>query len=75
MARSDKESIPLFENLWTVTDTAEFLKVKEKTIYDWVHKRIIPVHKVNNHLLRFKRSEIERWLTSNGASHYGNRQT
>lgn len=60
----------LFENLWTVTDTAEFLKVREKTIYDWVHKKQVPFIKVNR-LLRFKPSEIAKWLQTGG--HYGDR--
>lgn len=64
----------VFEKLWTVTDTAEFLQVSEKTVYDWVHKREIPFHKVHR-LVRFKPREIEKWLNSEGRSHYGNRQT
>ena len=62
----------LFENLWTVTDTADFLKVSEKTIYDWVYKREIPFIKLRR-LLRFRPSEIAKWLHSGG--HNGNRFT
>lgn len=59
----------IFENLWTVTETAGHLKVSPKTIYDWVHKRQIPFVKVNR-LVRFRLSEIEKWLLKGG--HYGN---
>lgn len=59
-----------FQNLWTVTDTANFLKVSKKTVYDWVHKRQIPFIKVRR-LLRFKPEEIAKWLHTGG--HYGNR--
>ncbi len=60
-----KQKVLFFENFWTVTETAEFLNVSPKTIYDWVHKREIPFHKLKR-LLRFRRSEIEKWLTGNG---------
>lgn len=59
-----------FQNLWTVTDVANFLKVSEKTVYDWVHKRQIPFVKVRR-LLRFKPEEIAKWLHIGG--HYGSR--
>lgn len=59
------QKILFFENFWTVTETAEFLNVSPKTIYDWVHKREIPFHKLKR-LLRFRRSEIEKWLAGNG---------
>jgi len=64
-------AVPVFDNLWTVTDLAQFLRVSDKTIYDWVHKRVIPFHKANR-LVRFKPAEIERWLSSKGESHHGN---
>lgn len=66
---TQQNETPLFENLWTVTDTAEYLKVSEKTIYDWVYKRQIPFHKCNR-LLRFRPSEIAKWFSKGG--HYGN---
>lgn len=60
-----RESSRLFENLWNVMDTAAFLSVSEKTIYDWVHKREIPFVKVKR-LLRFRPTEIAKWLQKNG---------
>jgi excisionase family DNA binding protein len=53
----------VFENLWTVKDLAEYLRVEKKTIYDWVHKREIPFQKVNR-LVRFRPKEVEAWLSS-----------
>lgn len=52
-----------FENFWTVTDLAEHLKVSPATIYDWVHQRVIPYQKIRGRLLRFRPSEIEKWLS------------
>ena len=37
--------------LWKPQETAEFLRVPLRTIYDWVHKKKIPYHKVGR-LLR-----------------------
>lgn len=59
-ALSDKNR-KFFENLWTVTDLARFLRVQESTVYQWVHEKKVPFHKVNR-LVRFKPSEIEKWL-------------
>ncbi len=66
------ENRSLFENLWTVTETAEFLRVSEKTIYDWVYRREIPFIKLKR-LLRFRPTEIAKWLQIGG--HNGNRRT
>ena len=68
MMRRPSQNERFFENFWTVTDLAEYLSVREKTVYDWVHKREIPFQKVNR-LLRFRPSDIEKWLSSKGGSH------
>ena len=57
LIKSDNDSV--IENFWTVTDVAEHLQVSEKTVYDWVHRRKIPFHKVGS-LLRFRLSEISK---------------
>ena len=72
MSLKEIKSNSIFENLWTVIETANFLNVSDKTIYDWVHKRQIPFLKVNR-LLRFRPSEVAEWLQTGG--HYGNRRT
>ncbi len=65
----DADHPSLIENLWTVTETAQFLKVSPKTVYDWVHKRQVPYHKLNR-LVRFVPQEIAKWLFERG--HNGN---
>ncbi len=65
MRQELKKPILLFEKLWTVEDLSKYLKVSEKTIYDWVHKKFIPYQKINR-LLRFRHSEIEKWLSNQG---------
>lgn len=36
----------------------------KQTIYDWVHKRMIPVHKEGQRKLSFLKSEIDNWMKS-----------
>ena len=45
----------------TVNELAGYLKVKKSWIYQKVHAKEIPYHKVGNHL-RFKKSEIDNDL-------------
>lgn len=65
MRQELKKPILLFEKLWTVEELSEFLNVRIKTIYDWVHKRSIPYQKINRSV-RFRPSEIEKWLSQQG---------
>jgi excisionase family DNA binding protein len=45
----------------TIKELSKFLKVKESTLYSWVHNGLIPSHKLNG-LVRFDMEEIETWL-------------
>ncbi len=47
--------------LMTVEELADYLKVKKSTIYDKVHNRTIPFLK-NGNLLLFRRKHIDLWL-------------
>jgi excisionase family DNA binding protein len=49
--------------LLDINQLSEMLNVKKKTIYDWVHKGIIPYVKLGN-LLRFDPKDIEKWFES-----------
>jgi PTS system nitrogen regulatory IIA component len=44
----------------TIKEVAEYLRVSERTVYDWAQKGEIPCGKLGTNW-RFKRSEIERW--------------
>ena len=48
-------------DVMTVRDMAEYLKVKERTIYRLVAKGGIPAFKVGGSW-RFRRAEIEEWI-------------
>ncbi len=49
--------------LVSIKIVADFLMVKQSTVYSWVHSRSIPFHKLNG-LVRFDMDEIESWVKS-----------
>jgi len=49
------------ERLLNIKELSQILNVKAGTIYDWVHKDLIPYYKLNK-LVRFQESEINEWL-------------
>lgn len=50
-----------FEALMTIDEIADYLKVKKRTVYDWVKKGKIPAIKTVGQW-RFKREKIDQWL-------------
>ncbi|NLF33070.1 MAG: PTS transporter subunit EIIA [Planctomycetes bacterium] len=46
-----------------VRDAAELLNVSEKTIYRWIARKILPVHRVNEQY-RFNRAELLEWASA-----------
>jgi excisionase family DNA binding protein len=57
------------ENLMTITDVAELLRVSPKTIYNWAYRDTIPRIKLGRGLLRFRRTDILRWIESENSRH------
>ncbi len=49
------------EDILTIRDVAEYLKVTEKTVYGLAQKRKIPGFKVGGQW-RFKREDIDQWI-------------
>ena len=45
----------------TIEEVAKFLRVSERTVYDWAQKGEIPAGKIGT-VWRFKKSEIEKWV-------------
>jgi len=45
----------------TVQEVAQFLRVSERTVYDWATAGTIPCGKLGT-TWRFKRSEVEKWV-------------
>lgn len=49
------------DNILTIEEVAKYLRVSERTVYDWAQKGEIPSGKIGT-VWRFKREEIERWV-------------
>lgn len=48
-------------DILTIEEVAQYLRVSERTVYDWANKGTIPCGKLGT-TWRFKRSEVERWV-------------
>ncbi|MCC6325704.1 MAG: hypothetical protein DCC43_14585 [Candidatus Brocadia sp.] len=46
----------------TVEEVAQYLGFKKQTIYDKVHDKQIPFHKIGLKAVRFKKAEIDAWI-------------
>jgi PTS system nitrogen regulatory IIA component len=49
------------DDILTIEEVAKYLRVSERTIYDWAQKGEIPSGKIGT-VWRFKKSEIEQWV-------------
>ena len=49
--------------LMTLEELAEYLRVKKRTVYDWVKKGKVPAIKTVGQW-RFKKESIDAWLES-----------
>ncbi|MDR2898485.1 MAG: helix-turn-helix domain-containing protein [Spirochaetaceae bacterium] len=58
------------ETYLTIEELASYFKLTEQTIRRWVWKGEVPYHKIHN-AVRFRLSEIERWVESNDALRKG----
>lgn len=45
----------------TIEEVAKYLRVSERTVYDWAQKGEIPAGKIGT-VWRFKKEEIEKWV-------------
>ncbi|MFD6715866.1 excisionase [Micromonospora sp. TSRI0369] len=53
--------------LWSIQDTAAFLRVPVGTLYQWRHRRIGPrAFKVGRHL-RYNPADVRAWLEDQAA--------
>ena len=48
-------------DILTITEVAEYLKITERTIYGWAQDGVIPAYKMAGSW-RFRRRDIDRWL-------------
>jgi len=59
LCQEDREHMS--EDILTIRDVAEYLKVTEKTVYGLAQKGKIPGFKVGGQW-RFKREDIDQWI-------------
>ena len=54
----------MIDDRWlSVDEIAVYLGVKRDTVYKWIERKSMPVHKVGR-LWKFRRSEADEWVTS-----------
>jgi PTS system nitrogen regulatory IIA component len=51
------------EDILTLDEVAKYLRVSERTVYDWAQKGEIPAGKIGT-AWRFKKTEIEEWVNN-----------
>ena len=51
----------------SVDDIASYLGIKRDTVYKWIERRSMPAHKVGV-LWKFRKEEIDAWVTSGQAA-------
>lgn len=49
------------DDILTIEEVAKYLRVSERTVYDWAQKGEIPAGKIGT-VWRFKKSEVENWV-------------
>jgi excisionase family DNA binding protein len=50
------------DTIFDVPGLCEYLKVTPKWVYEQTHLKAIPYYKLSNKALRFKRSEVDKWM-------------
>ncbi|MDR2210595.1 MAG: PTS sugar transporter subunit IIA [Spirochaetaceae bacterium] len=51
------------DDILTIEEVARYLRVSERTVYDWAQKGEIPSGKIGT-VWRFKKTEIEKWVNN-----------
>ncbi len=60
MAKKIKE--PPKERLFTIEEMAKVLQIDKRTLVEWVQFRRIPYVKVDGQYVRFRLSDIAKWV-------------
>ena len=51
------------DDILTIEEVAKYLRVSDRTVYDWAQKGEIPAGKIGT-VWRFKKSEVEKWVNA-----------
>ncbi|MDR0599013.1 MAG: PTS sugar transporter subunit IIA [Treponema sp.] len=57
------------EEILTIDEVAKYLRVSERTIYDWAQKGDIPAGKIGT-VWRFRKAEVEEWVNNRLSRHH-----
>ncbi|MBX3217127.1 MAG: helix-turn-helix domain-containing protein [Labilithrix sp.] len=55
----------------TYQQTSKFLNVPVGTLYDWVHRKVVPHVRLGPRLVRFPLSALVRWLEARSVAEKG----
>lgn len=64
----------MIDDILTIEEVAKYLRVSERTVYDWAQKGEIPAGKIGT-VWRFKKSEVENWVNERLSSGYSARKS
>ncbi|MDR2551573.1 MAG: PTS sugar transporter subunit IIA [Treponema sp.] len=56
------------EEILTIDEVAKYLRVSERTVYDWAQKGEIPAGKIGT-VWRFRKAEVEQWINHRISNH------
>lgn len=57
------------DKLLSAPELAEMFNVREHTLYVWRQKKIGPKHIKISNQIRYRQSEVEKWLKNNEVQH------
>jgi len=60
------------DDILTIEEVAKYLRVSDRTVYDWAQKGEIPAGKIGT-VWRFKKSEVENWVNARLSSGFENK--
>ncbi|EFW38176.1 putative PTS system fructose-specific EIIABC component [Treponema phagedenis F0421] len=61
--KNSVEELHLSEEILTIEEVARYLRISERTVYEWAQKGEIPSGKIGT-VWRFKKDEIENWVNA-----------
>jgi PTS system nitrogen regulatory IIA component len=61
--RKSLQEVPYMHEIMTIEEVAEYLRVSERTVYDWAQKGDLPGGKLGT-TWRFKREDVENWVNT-----------
>lgn len=61
MAKNKQEPVKK-EKMYTFQEMCQILQVDRRTLLEWVQYHKIPYVRVNEELVRFRMSDIEKWV-------------